>query len=50
MVDEGDGRFLMSEVQWLLANKDTQRPLGGPMLLGTALPQDPEAARVRIRE
>jgi len=37
-------------IHGLLVNKDKHRPWGGAMLLGKALPQDPRAVRVLIRE
>jgi len=32
------------------SNEDMHRPIGGAYALGTALPLDPRAVRVRIRE
>lgn len=40
----------VSVIQRLLEIQETQRPYDGPMLLGTAIPQDPRAACVLIRE
>ena len=40
----------VARIQGLLANKDTHRPQGGPIVLGIALLEDPRAVRVLIPE